>query len=657
MPPPSSPLALAGLVAALSSSSATAQTPRGVSQSNDWLVSSAPPAPTTLTPSPDATTLTLSNGLITRTFAYGPSVPCFTTVDYGRADTGQTFFRALSPEVTLTLNGAQSNVGSCIDLNPYRTPQLFDPTQAVLASDPLALVLVNITSQAPSAPFPWTPGAWYSPTNINWPPKGLHVTALFTPPAIAPNNASSNFSTYAGVEFGCPDGGSCLTGWPTCDNTTVQGQCTWPAATAAASCAAWPACAGVTCNSARTDCQARAAPYVFTSNSGFSSIVRAGPHPAAGTLVGVNYEIYDGLPALKKWVTVRTGTTPGAVQSVVVDQVANENLRAPNFAPDQMTVLEVMADNPTPATQQVVPEATQSYGGRTQRYWYFDPEWDACCDNELHVPYTYYTRLQAGYEVDVYFGGPTGPGALVTPSNPWEGEASRFVLHDTTDWDRQGVAIRKVQSVIAPQLAATPLTFMMTDISSSDAFQLALSQASQAGIDLAIVGYGAAGYCGMCPGQVQNATWVAWFAEQVAFGAALTPPVRVSAYTLMQMNGWGENVPESEQVLNRDGSRGPIACFATDYHATYRQSILDFARAVGLSGVETDGQYENAACMDGTGDHHHNGLIGSWDAQIQVTADFNAALKGLGIYQTGADAYWMSGANRWNHADTDAGCE
>ena len=78
---------------------------------------------------------------------------------------------------------------------------------------------------------------------------------------------------------------------------------------------------------------------------------------------------------------------------------------------------------------------------------------------------------------------------------------------------------------------------------------------------MVVVGYGAAGYCGMCPGQLQNATWVSWFKDQVDFGRTLG--VGVSAYTLMQHNGWGESVPGPEQVLLRDGTRGGIACFAT----------------------------------------------------------------------------------------------
>lgn len=142
-------------------------------------------------------------------------------------------------------------------------------------------------------------------------------------------------------------------------------------------------------------------------------------------------------------------------------------------------------------------------------------------------------------------------------------------------------------------------------------------------------------------------SWVAWFKSNIDYARALG--LGVTAYTLMQANGWGEGVPDAEQVLQRDGTRGGIACFATDWHAAYRQSVLDFIVETGLMGIETDGQYESAFCGDtnATGDHRHNGGAGSWHAQMEVTADFNAALKAIGAYQTGADAYFWSGANRW----------
>lgn len=121
----------------------------------------------------------------------------------------------------------------------------------------------------------------------------------------------------------------------------------------------------------------------------------------------------------------------------------------------------------------------------------------------------------------------------------------------------------------------------------------------------------------------------------------------------MQLNGWGESVPPADRVLQRDGvTRGPTACFATDFHAEYRKEVLQFVQDVGLAGIETDGQFEGIACSDET--HNHNGLAGGWSAQLEATLNFNIALKELGVYQTGADGYAFSGAQRWNHADTDA---
>ena len=39
---------------------------------------------------------------------------------------------------------------------------------------------------------------------------------------------------------------------------------------------------------------------------------------------------------------------------------------------------------------------------------------------------------------------------------------------------------------------------------------------------------------------------------------------------------------------------------------------------------------------------------------MAAALDFNTKLKAIGAYQTGADACYWHGANRWNHADTDA---
>ena len=66
------------------------------------------------------------------------------------------------------------------------------------------------------------------------------------------------------------------------------------------------------------------------------------------------------------------------------------------------------------------------------------------------------------------------------------------------------------------------------DISSTAAFRTAIDQAAETGHTIVIVGFGAAGYCGLCNGQLTNATWVAWFKAQVDY--AKSKDIETSAY-------------------------------------------------------------------------------------------------------------------------------
>ena len=58
----------------------------------------------------------------------------------------------------------------------------------------------------------------------------------------------------------------------------------------------------------------------------------------------------------------------------------------------------------------------------------------------------YYTSLRVGYSsFDVTYGGSTGPGTVATRDAPFESVAVRLLFHDTTDWERQGLATRRMQ--------------------------------------------------------------------------------------------------------------------------------------------------------------------------------------------------------------------
>ena len=104
--------------------------------------------------------------------------------------------------------------------------------------------------------------------DMRGPPYGRTYRYLRYPSS----GGSGGFAALDGVEVNC--GASCLTGWPTCDISSVPGQCSFPRASAVALCAAWPSCGALTCNGARADCQARADATLLQASSGFTSFVR-----------------------------------------------------------------------------------------------------------------------------------------------------------------------------------------------------------------------------------------------------------------------------------------------------------------------------------------------------------------------------------------------
>ena len=222
---------------------------------------------------------------------------------------------------------------------------------------------------------------------------------------------------------------------------------------------------------------------------------------AAGDVhVTIHYEMYDGLPVLRKWLEVCRVRAASGAAPVVVDTMAMEILRAPNLAPFRMSIVLEQANNPTPLDDQVVPELGQSFPGRMKQLWFMDPLYDQGGDQELHVTYTYYTMLVVGYGFNVRYGGATGPGAaLAAVDDVFRSLSVREVLHDSNDPDRKGLGVRAMAAALSPQLLENPINFMITDISTDAAFKLAIDQAASTGHELVIVGFGAAAFLWTIP--------------------------------------------------------------------------------------------------------------------------------------------------------------
>eukprot|EP00048_Salpingoeca_helianthica_P016197 m.230956 g.230956 ORF g.230956 m.230956 type:complete len:742 (-) comp18202_c0_seq1:20-2245(-) len=162
----------------------------------DWLVENTGKAEVDF----DGQTITLTNGLVQRVFTLKPAFGVVDLILNASDALGgeQSMLRAIKPDTVVVLDGRTYAVGGLGQQSTFLA--YLNRSDLQLTSDPNAFQYVNHTVSAPTAPFPWTPGARGSPKELAWPPKGVHLSVLFAAPSSAPP-AHQNVSVVVHYEL------------------------------------------------------------------------------------------------------------------------------------------------------------------------------------------------------------------------------------------------------------------------------------------------------------------------------------------------------------------------------------------------------------------------------------------------------------------------
>ena len=164
----------------------------------DWLVATVD-APVTLVEHADGT-ISLTNGLLTRTFALAPG---FGTVAYVAEATAarprEHVLRSVVAEATVVLDGVAYAVGG-LSLEQNHSAYLRRPASYLF--DDEAFAYVSHSTSSPEAPVPWEHGRRHAP-NASWPPEGLRLDVAFRAPAGATRHRNVtvwlHYELYAGA--------------------------------------------------------------------------------------------------------------------------------------------------------------------------------------------------------------------------------------------------------------------------------------------------------------------------------------------------------------------------------------------------------------------------------------------------------------------------
>jgi hypothetical protein len=351
-----------------------------------------------------------------------------------------------------------------------------------------------------------------------------------------------------------------------------------------------------------------------------------GPRGTPGPSVEVHYELYDGLPLLAKWLTLRNPSSESlALNSLVVEQLAvveSESIvdGTPSNFRGELRSLEVFSD--------------YSFGGDMTAnadapaiHWKSDP---------LYLTQVHYERQTPCL---LECSPPIGPGVEVAPGKTFTSFRVFELVHDSTDRERRGLAVRKAYRALAPWVQENPILMHVRN-AQPEPVKTAIDQCADVGFELVIMSFGS-GFDleNEKPEYLDQIKQLARYAHSHHVG--------LGGYSLLASRSIdAENDAINPQTLKPGGARfGNSPCLGSHWGQDYFRKLEQFFDRTDCDVLEHDGSYPGDVCA-ATGHPGHRGLADSQWRQWQVISSFYEWCRGRGIYLNVPDWYYLTGSSK-----------
>jgi len=353
-------------------------------------------------------------------------------------------------------------------------------------------------------------------------------------------------------------------------------------------------------------------------------IYRSDDPRAAGVLVTVRYELYDGLPVLGKWITISNSS--------------GKPVRLDHFESERLAVVEAeSAVDERPAAAWRLPElevlSDYMFNGmdwatsNQVAKWTDDPAFTTQVHYNLKTPAT------------LVVSPPLGPGLAIPSGEVWKSFRSYVVVYDSTERERKGLTLRRVARALAPWITENPL-MMHVRSADSAAFRAAVDQCAAVGFEMIIYTFGS----GL---NMENISpeYIAQIKADVDY--AHERGLEVGGYSLFSSRQIG---PETDVIDPKTGQPGGAnfghaPCFGSQWGLEYAQKLPTFIEQTGFDLLEHDGPYPGDVCAS-TSHPGHRGLDDSQWVNWKMSADLYAWCRERGVYVNQPDYYFLAGGNK-----------
>ena len=350
--------------------------------------------------------------------------------------------------------------------------------------------------------------------------------------------------------------------------------------------------------------------------------------------IRVNYEIYQGMPVMTKWIEVINKSD----QKVLLNDMECEVLAVNQ---DQVERMHVESDfSFALVNADIQGSALMHYQGTPKTYHVGGSTTKWTVDGDYH---TWASHNQAEdrflnfpHHCLLLSKLPMGPNTMVSSAKPFKSFVTFELLQDSDDRERKSLGHRRMYKKLAPQ---TTESLIAGGITSHDEKKLKtfIDQMAELGMErLDIQAWPGISHDNMDSTYVQLWRTIATYARERG--------IIMGGYELqVASRGRGKEVDCVHPETGKQGSLfGQSVCVASDWKDTYFNKMWEFFNRTGLKVFSMDGPYHGDPCAS-TVHPYHTGLEDSqwqqWSAYVEVLHE----LQRRNMYVPIPDWYFLNG--------------
>ena len=341
-----------------------------------------------------------------------------------------------------------------------------------------------------------------------------------------------------------------------------------------------------------------------------------------GLTISIHYEMYDNIPLMAKWFTARNaGSKPITLNTFISEVLA---------VVDYESTVEAfkLHDNPMLQTASDYSfHGMAPFSANKTTQWVPDPQ--------------YTTQVNYGRKAPVLMQSrpPLGPDVIIAPGEWFESFRTFELIHDSTDRERQGLAVRRMYRTLAPWVTENPILMHVRDAKPA-AVRLAIDQCADVGFEMVIMTF----WSGF-DAENEDPAYLAQLKELVDY--AHSKNIELGGYSLLA----SRKIDDANDVINpKTGKTGGATfhnspCLGSPWGIEYFRKLYNLYEKTGLDVLEHDGSYPGDACAS-TKHPGHRGLNDSQWTQWKTITDFYKWCRSTGVYLNVPDWYFLNGSTK-----------